>query len=65
MVEKTKTQALGGFFQKLKKLKKKNSKLNVFQGEDTHFVIFIAKYVQKQDFSYKKNQNFHNLSKCF
>ena len=31
-----------------------------FQGGDAHFVIFIAKYVQKQEFSYKKPKSFKN-----
>ena len=51
-----KTQALGGFPQKLKKVKKITQIWMFFQGGDAHFVISIAKYVQKQKFLYSKNQ---------
>ena len=35
--------------------------MNVFQGDDTQFVISIARYVQKQEVLYSKIQKFLKL----
>ena len=48
-------------FSKNWKNSRKNSKLNVFQGDDTRFVISIAKYVQKQEVLYSIIQKFQNF----
>ena len=44
-----------------KKTQENNSKLNVFQGFGTQFVISIAKYVQKQEVLYSIIQKFQNF----
>ena len=61
VVEKTKTQALGGFSQNWK-TKGNNSKFYLFQGNGKHCLIFIAKYVQKQEFCIK-NPKYSKLVK--
>ena len=53
---KKKTQAPGGFFQKLKKVEKITHIWMFFQGGDAYFDISIVKYVQKREFSYSNNQ---------
>ena len=37
----------------------------LFQGGDAHFVIAIANYVQKQEFSYSKYQQVSKINKTF